>query len=115
MGTVVSYANDKRHCFCQIKFESGERVLVSISGPPNAAIKIYKLLFGVLPVRAVWECSAANVGDFDGYVHKLHVMFPEVAHPLDSLRDRLVGCSSIKEASALLSRIEHEAKNECGS
>jgi hypothetical protein len=108
MGTVVAYANDQRHCFCQIKFESGERVLISVSGPPNAAVKIYKLLFGALPIGTVWECSAAKTGGFDNYVHKLHVMFPEVAHPLDSIRDRLLKCTSIDEAvKALLATERH--------
>jgi hypothetical protein len=44
MGKVVTYANNDRQCLCQIKFESGERVLISIAGPPNAGVKIMKLL-----------------------------------------------------------------------
>jgi len=98
MGKVVTYANNSRQCFCQIKFESGERVLISIAGPPNAGIKIIKMLFGIFPTQTVWECSAAMAGGFDSYVHKLHLMFPELKHPLDSIRDRLLACNSISEA-----------------
>jgi hypothetical protein len=102
MGTVVSYANNKRQCFCQIKFESSERILISISGPPNAAVKIYKLLFAVIPVKTVWECSAITTGSFDRYVQRLNAMFPEVAHPLDSIRDRFLKLKSIQEALDML-------------
>ena len=98
MGKVVTYANNSRQCFCQIKFESGDRVLISIAGPPNAGVKIIKLLFGIIPTQTVWECSAAKAGGFDSYVHKLHRMFPELKHPLDSIRDRLLICKSIPEA-----------------
>ena len=106
MGTVVSYTNNKRQCFCQIKFESGERVLISISGPPNAAVKIYKLLFAVIPVKTVRECSAKTAGSFDRYIQKLNAMFPEVAHPLDSIRDRLVKLQSMQEAIEMLTSAE---------
>ena len=53
MGEVVTYANNSQQCYCQIKFESGERVLISISGPPNAGVKIMKLLFGIIPTQIV--------------------------------------------------------------
>ncbi|OGA79134.1 MAG: hypothetical protein A3G81_00280 [Betaproteobacteria bacterium RIFCSPLOWO2_12_FULL_65_14] len=106
MGSVVSYANNSRQCFCQIKFESGERVLISIAGPPNAGVKIMKLLLGLIPTQTVWECTAAMAGDFDSYVHRLHLMFPEVKHPLDSIRDRLLACRSIPEARDSLLKVQ---------
>jgi hypothetical protein len=109
MGKVVTYANNSRQCFCQIKFESGERVLISIAGPPNAGVKIMKLLFGIIPTQTVWECSAAMSGGFDSYVHKLHVMFPELKHPLDSIRDRLLACKSIHETRDSLSAVQRSA------
>ena len=109
MGKVVTYANNNRQCFCQIKFESGERVLISISGPPKAAVQIMRLLLGVIPVQMVWECSAAKAGGFDKYVHELHVMFPEFKHPLDSFRDYLLGCKSIAEARDSLLALQRTA------
>ena len=109
MGKVVAYANNSRQCFCQIKFETGERVLISIAGPPNAGVKVIKLLFGIIPTQTVWECSAAMAGGFDNYVHKLHVMFPELKHPLDSLRDRLLSCKSIPEAKTALLAVQRSA------
>ena len=109
MGKVVTYANNNHQCFCQIKFESGERVLVSISGPPNAGVKIMKLFLGIMPTQTVWECSAATAGGFDSYVHKLHLMFPELKHLLDSIRDRLVACKSIPEARDSLLAVQRTA------
>ncbi len=111
MGEVVTYANNGSQCFCQIKFESGERVLISVSGPPNAGVKIMKLLFGIIPTQTVWECSAAMAGGFDDYVHKLHLIFPEVKHPLDSIRDRLLICKSIREATDSLIAIQQSVSS----
>jgi len=109
MASVVTYANNSTQCFCQIKFDSGERVLVSISGPPNAGVKIIKLLLGIIPRETIWECSAAMAGGFNNYVHKLHLMFPEAKHPLDSFRDRLLTCRSISEAKESLLAAERAA------
>lgn len=104
MAKVVTYANNSRQCFCHIKFESGERVLISIAGPPAAGVKILKLgFFGIFPTQTVWEYSAAIAGGFDTYVRKLTLMFPdpflmEPKHPLDNIRDRLLQCRSMREA-----------------
>jgi len=107
----VTYANNARQCFCQIKFESGERVLISIAGPPSAGVKIMKLLLGLIPTETVWECSAATVGSFDRYVHKLQLMFSELKHPLDSIRDHMLACKSISEARESLLAVEQRASN----
>ena len=109
MAKVVTYANNSSQCFCQIKFESGDRVLISIAGPPNAGVKIMKLLFGIIPTETIWECTAAMAGGFDSYVHKLHLMFPELKHPLDSIRDHLLTCKSIPEARDSLLKIQRAA------
>ncbi len=109
LAQVVTYANNSSQCFCQLKFESGERVLISISGPPNAGVKVMRLLLGIIPTETILECSAATVGGFDGYIHRLQLMFPELKHPLDSFRDRLLPCKSIAEAKDLLLAAERGA------
>jgi len=109
MAKVVTYANNSSQCFCQIKFESGERVLISIAGPPSAGVKVIKLFLGIVPTDTVWECSAASAGGFDAYVRRLQLMFPEVKHPLDSFRDRLLPCTSISQARESLLAIERGA------
>lgn len=104
MGKVVTYAKNSRQCFCQIKFESGERILISIAGTPAASVKIMKLgLLGIFPMQTIWEYNAAMSGGFDAYVHNLCLMFPdpspkEPKHPLDNIRDYLLPCRSIREA-----------------
>jgi hypothetical protein len=109
MAQVVTYANNSSQCFCQLKFESGERLLISIAGPPRAGVKVMKLLLGMVPTETVWECSAAAAGGFDAYVHRLQLMFPEAKHPLDSFRDRLLPCKSIAEAKQSLIAAERSA------
>jgi hypothetical protein len=109
MAKIVTYANNSRQCFCQIKFESGERVLISIAGSPNAGVKIIRLLLGFIPTQTIWECSALMAGGFDSYVHKLHVMFPELKHPLDSIRDHLLTCRSIPEVRDSLLALQRRA------
>lgn len=105
---VVTYANNSRQCFCQIKFESGERVLISIAGAPTAGVKIIKLgLFGIFPTQTIWEYNVAMAGGFDTYVRKLMLIFPDLSlkepkHPLDNIRDRLLQCRSILEARDFL-------------
>jgi hypothetical protein len=63
----------------------------------------------VIPVKTVWESSASTAGSFERYVQKLNAMFPEVAHPLDIIRDRLVKLRSIQEAIEMLTSAEADS------
>jgi hypothetical protein len=54
---VTAYRNTDRHCFCQIKFQSGERVIVSLANVPEPGIKVIKILFRVFP-KTIWEFRA---------------------------------------------------------
>jgi hypothetical protein len=104
MGEVVTYANNTRQCFCQIKFESGERVLISIAGAPTPSVKIMKIGFlGMIPTQTIWEYNPTMAGGYEAYVRKMMLMFQdpntsEPKHPLDILSDRLLPCRSIPEA-----------------
>lgn len=110
MTNVVTYAKNQKRCFCQIRFDDGNRILISISGPPNAAVKVWKMtFFGMIPTQTIWEYSATMAGGFDNYIHGLHLMFPEVKHPLDDLRDRLLGISSITMVRDYLQGIQNKA------
>ena len=56
MGKVVTYGNSKYKCFCQIKLDSGERLLISIVNIPTPSVKLMKLrFFGLCPVQTIWE------------------------------------------------------------
>lgn len=103
MSSVVTYANNERQCFCQSKFDSGERVLISIAAVPTPSIKVMRLaLGGLIPRQIIWEYNATMAGGPDAYVRDLMEMFPpdpnSHVHPLDIIRDTLLRCSSIEDA-----------------
>ena len=103
MGNVVTYANNKYQCFCQIKLDSGERVLISIASAPTPSVKLMKLVFfGLWPIQTIWEYNPTMAGGYEAYVRNMMKMFQdpldvEPKHPLDILRDRLLPCRSISE------------------
>lgn len=107
MSSVVTYANNERQCFCQIKFDSGERVLISIAGTPTPSLKVIRLaLGGLIPRQTIWEFNATMAGGPDAYVRGLMEMFPPdpkgAIHPLDVIRDTLLQCPSIDDARRML-------------
>lgn len=91
MGKIITYKNaGPKGMFCQIKLESGERILISIA---QSGVKIFKLRFmGMIPVKTLWELN--------DIVHMVE-MFADPANPekppLDAIRDKLINCKSIKE------------------
>jgi hypothetical protein len=113
MGKVVTYANNKYQCFCQIKLDNGERVLISIANAPTPSVKLRKLGFlGLWPLQTIWEYNPTMAGGYDAYVRKMMKMFQdplagEPKHPLDILRDRLLPCKSISEVRDSMLEAEH--------
>ena len=101
MSKVVAYANNKYLCYCQIKLDSGERVLISIASAPTPCVEVKKLsFFGLWPIQTIWEYNPTMAGGYDAYVRNMMTMFQdplamEPKHPLDVLRDRLLPCRSI--------------------
>jgi len=111
MGSVVTYQNDGRSCYCQIKFESGERILISIAGQPHPSIKVIRLILGgLLPRNTIWELDATQAGGPEAMARKTMEMFLEpggkLTHPLDAIRDALLPSRSIQEALKVLSERE---------
>jgi hypothetical protein len=103
MSKVVTYKDDPSGCFCQIKFDSGERILISMVGPPIPNIKIFKLLLGNIPIRTLWSLSSHEVGGVHAYVNLLMKIFAEneqepIPRPLEAITDKLIAFGSIKEA-----------------
>jgi hypothetical protein len=113
MSKVITYANSKHLCYCQIKLDSGERVLISIATAPKPSVQIKKLcFFGLWPIQTIWEYNPTMAGGYDAYVRKMMQMFQdpsvlEPKHPLDVLRDRLLLCTSISEVRVSLLEAEH--------
>lgn len=112
---VIAYQNTDRVCFCQIKFSSRERILISIASVPEHSIKVIKLLAGLVPYRTIWEFNATKAGGKDPNAGMI-AMFtdqtaPEVKHPLDAIILKLVPCRSCNEALHVLQQAEKAYRN----
>ncbi len=110
MSKVTAYQNTDRVCFCHIKFESRERILVSIANVPMPGIKVIKLLFGIIPYKTIWEFTAAG----EKRAHKKMIeMFSDrnshkAKHPLDAIIVKLAPCRSCGEAIWTLREAEEK-------
>ncbi len=63
MGKIITYKNEPGYCFSQIGFESGERVLVSIS-TEEFTVKIFDLASdGTTPTRIVFSIDLSKATD----------------------------------------------------
>jgi hypothetical protein len=116
MGSVVTYKNEGSHCYCQIKFESGERVLISVAGGPKPSIKLIRLAFaGMFPRNTVWELDSNKLDNSDQIAKKIIGMFfkgsTQITHPLDAIRDAILPCGSIRDAVGVLEEKELKARN----
>ena len=115
MSEVVRYSNTKLTCYCQIKLDSGERILISIATAPKPCVKVIKLIWhGMLPTQTIWEYNPTMAGGYDAYVRNMMQMFQasEPKHPLDIIRDRLLLCKSISEAQKYLLDAESRIRKD---
>jgi hypothetical protein len=110
-STVRQGGSDGSASWCEILFDSGERVFISIEVWPTAAIKVTRLVLGgLIPVKTVWKLTPAKVGGYYGYVSCFNRMFSvnkiKRRGPLEAIRDVLLQCSSIEQAHRTLSELE---------
>lgn len=110
MIKVTAYKNTDKVCFCQIKFKSRERILISIANVPEPSIKVIKLLAGIIPYKTIWEFNAGKSDGKDPY-KKMASMFidkksSKVEHPLDAIIIKLKPCRSSYEAVTVLKEAE---------
>jgi hypothetical protein len=109
MSKVIAYKNTDRHCFSQIRFDSRERILISVANTPVHGIKVIKLLAGIIPYKTIWEFSLPE-GERDAR-GKLISLFADqsakkVEHPLDAITAKLLNCRSCNEAVRVLQQAE---------
>jgi hypothetical protein len=107
MSSVRAYGNSDGKCFCQIQFDSGERVLISIATVPTPTLKVFRLAFGgLIPRQTIWEYNPTMAGGYNAYIQNLMEMFPPnpegSVDPLDIIRDTLLQCSSLDDARRTL-------------
>jgi hypothetical protein len=93
MGDVITYKNDKRHCFCQVRLDSGERILISMG---SGMLKIYKLFLRWIPIKTIWE-----TGDPKTIVSVL-LCEGQIKHPLDAAKDKALTAKSISDLRRML-------------
>lgn len=110
MTKLIAYKNADGVCFCQIKFRSRERILISIATVPEPSIKVMKLLAGIIPFKTVWEFNAPNRAEKDPYAGLISMFTDrkssEVDHPLDAIIIKLIPCRSCNEAVSVLRQAE---------
>jgi len=112
VSKVIGYKNNERVSICQIKFSSGEKVLVSFAALPVPSIKIMRLLFGIFPHTTIWEYRVP-AGTEEGCDMLIALLAdqksPAVNHPLDAAIRKLLPCMSCAEALEVLQLAEASA------
>ena len=96
MSEVVTYRNEPgRAAFCQIRLDSGERVVISVV---DMEVKIVgQRLGGRLPAATLWRSKD---------VDRLIALFGDPAdpgkHPFEAMRDRILAIPSIEALERFL-------------
>jgi hypothetical protein len=94
----VTYRNDATHCFCHVRLDSGERVLVSGG---KGEIKLLKLGFGgMVPLRTISRLSAAQIAQL--FKPMLADASYPLLHPLDMMAMMIAGMPSIADLRTFL-------------
>ena len=93
-----TYRNDQSRCFCQVRLDSGERVLVSGA---QGAVKLVKVaLGGLLPVGTIATLGSAQLAQL------FRPMLTDAAfpfqHPLDMTAMMVAGMPSVSDLKAFL-------------
>jgi len=118
MSKVIAYRKTERHCFCQIRFNSRERVMVSIASVPGYSIKVIKLIFGIFPYKTIWEYSAKETAEKKAHKELINLCLGQTGkkadHPLDAIIIKLLSCRSCNEAAMMLQRAEQEVSGQSG-
>lgn len=57
MSEIITYRHDREYGYCHIKLDSGEMVFLSEA---SDYIKIFKLFFGVIPIKTIWKWHRTN-------------------------------------------------------
>jgi hypothetical protein len=98
MGHIITYKNETdKGLYCQIKFASGESVLIAMVG---SEVKMFKVAIGgLIPVKTLWRSINA--------AESIRLFIDEDAplkHPLDTIQDHLMSDNACEEAKVSSSR-----------
>lgn len=111
MSSVVRERDDGVQSWSQIRFDSGERVLISIAGKPSLSVTVFRLAFAeLIPVKKIRELNEIKIGDHDVVVLQFTKMFmpdeAEIIRPLAAIRNVRLKCASNEEARKRISERE---------
>jgi hypothetical protein len=96
MNKIIAYKNaGSSGMFCQLKFDSNERILISIA---QTGVRICKLSFGgLIPTRTLWESNdSVRMVELFGDENE-----PD-KHLLDAIITKLMRCNSVSEVLGVL-------------
>ena len=99
MGQVLAYDNNPPHRMCcQLRLDSGERILISIT---DSGIRISKLGFGGrIRTGTIWKREREDIRDtLELFAHSKKPM----TSALDAIKDKLIDFQSIGDVKAFFS------------
>ena len=111
MGKQITFQNDPKAQFCQIKLEDGKRLLISVA---EGCVKIFTLkLFGVIPNKTIYTNKVIDLF-YSGYYNKVlkelnsrTIKRPKYGfNQLDVFRKVLLPCKNLKEVKEILAKFE---------
>jgi len=107
MSEIITYSNSPSGKYCQIKFDDGKRILISLT---RSEIKIFKMkFFGGLPSDAIFEITTLDL--FSEKYKRARERLTEKSIALDMLdvfKEILIKCQNLEEATITLKNIFQE-------
>ena len=107
MGKQITFRNDLKAQFCQIKLEDGKRILISVA---EGYVKIFTLrFFGAIPNKTIYAGKVMKLFNSDYYQKIIDQLNEETSEPpkygfnqLDVFRKALLPCHSLEEVEQVL-------------
>lgn len=110
MAKIIAYNNpiDGRpnQCFCQIRFETGERILISQT---KYELKILKLFLGMIPTKVLLNYSLGESIDIIQNELESEAVYP---FTMDYFKDKILPMASINEMLTFFDPITYRLKKE---
>lgn len=104
MSKIITYKNDSSGKYCQIKFDDGNRILISLAQP---GVRVYKLKWGgLIPGETIFDISTEDLFS-EKYKSALKKLSDFSLEPdlLDVFKEILLPHSSLDEARKVLNEI----------
>lgn len=111
MSEIITYSNSPTGKYCQIKFDDGKRILISLT---QTEIKVFKMKFlGSIPSDTIFQITTLDL--FSNKYKSAREKMTEKSTALDMLdvfKEILIECHSLEEAAKTLDDIFSENKQD---